>query len=327
MLKKAFLLIGTLVLTAGLSTAKAQRKEFVWGINGHPLTQRDYNDNLDQQIAALTDLGVKSYRFDVLLDADGKAKKEGAFLQLLARLKEKNIAPLPALMQSGLKDTAVSGVYYKGFRQGKNFGDKYGSLLSVVEINNEGDNKIRYRGDKNGKHMEYDTMKASRFINGIKGFIDGLKAAKPGILVTLSVSYTHFYYLQLLKEYNVNYDIIGCHWYSNMGDISHQKQPYADVLTAITTRFNKPIWITEFNYFRGTTRADLATQNDYITRNIMKLRQQGIIKGFFVYELFDQPALKQRYPDEACYGLLSKDAQGNYQKKDAYTGFKEAITK
>ncbi|WP_162996377.1 glycosyl hydrolase [Mucilaginibacter celer] len=304
----------------------AQSKNFVWGINGHPLTQRDYSNNIDQQISALTDLGVNSYRFDVLLDAEGNVKKESAFLQLLARLKARNIAALPALMQSGLKGTTATDNYNKGYSQGYNFGIKYGSLLSVIEVNNEVDNKIRYRGKRTGGFPEYDTIKASRFINAIKGFIDGVKAVKPGLLVTLSVSYTHFYYLKLLQDNHVNYDIIGCHWYSNMGDIAHQKQPFADVLTSITTRFNKPVWITEFNYFRGTTKVDFATQNDYITRNISKLSEKGIIKGFFVYELFDQPALKARYPDEGCYGIMYKDTAGNYQKKDAYNGFKQAVS-
>jgi hypothetical protein len=309
------------------SRVVAQGSNFVWGINGHPLTQQDYTNNLDQQVSALTDLGVSSYRVDVLLDANGSVKKEALFLQLLNDLKAKNIAVLPALMQSGFKDSTAKSTYDKGYYQGQNFGKKYGSFLSVVEVNNEVDNKIRYRGGREGKDLEYDTLKASRFINGIKGFIDGLKTVKPTLLVTLSVSYTHYYYLQLLKENNVKYDIIGCHWYSNMGDIAHQKEPYADVLTSITKRFNKPVWITEFNYFRGTTKADFATQNDYIKRNIVKLREQGIIKGFFVYELFDQPALKKRYPDEACYGLVFKDAFGTYQKKDAYNGLREVISK
>lgn len=328
---KACKVMRLVILLCFLSiTVKAQNNNapFVWGINGHPLTQRDYSNNLDEQISAITDLKLSSYRFDVLLDANGYAKKEPDFIKVLNSLKKNNISALPAVMQSGLKSNNADSVYQIAYQQGKNFGARYGDYFPVVEVNNEGDNKIRLHNTGGKvKQGSYDTVKAVKFIATIKGFIDGLKAVKPNIKITLSVSYIHYYYLELLKENNVNYDIIGCHWYSNMGDITNVKPTVGNVLSYISKRFNKAIWITEFNQFKGTTSVDFVRQNNYITQNIRKIIDQGIIKGFFIYELFDQSSLKKRYPEEACYGLIYKDSSGQYIKKDAYEGYKQFVGK
>jgi hypothetical protein len=314
-----------LLCTSFILSAQNTGNSFIWGVNGHPLTQADYKNNLNQQIDAIKDLKLSSYRFDVILNQDGYAKNEPAFLNLLNSLKQNDILPLPAIMQSGFGSGGPDLIYQKTFQQGENFGTRYGKYFSVVEVNNEGDNKIRIREPGNGNSGKYDKQKAQVFIAEIKGFIDGIKKVKPSIKITLSVSYTHYYYLQMLKDNNVNYDIIGCHWYSNMGDITNLKPPYGNVLYSISQRFNKPIWITELNRFKGADMADFARQNDYITKIIKKIIAQGIVKAIYIYELFDQSSLAQRYPLEAHYGIMYKDASGNYVQKDAYKGLKNIV--
>jgi len=299
--------------------------QFVWGINGHPLTQLAYYQNIDDQIDRLNDLKLKSYRFDVLLDSNGYAKKEQLFNQLLGKLKANRITALPVLMQSGLKGLDNNAVYQKSYKQGQNFAVRYVKYLSVVEVNNEADNKMMVPGDPSGtKKSDYNLEKSQRIIAAIKGFIDGLKSAKPAIKVTLSVSYIHYYYLQLLKDNNVNYDIIGCHWYSNMGPIGAAKPHGDDVLAEFKKRFNKPVWVTEFNHSKGTGKVDFAKQNQYITESIPDMVSRGVT-GLFIYELYDQPALKEKDANEAYYGLVFKDYSGKFVTKDAYRGYRQII--
>ena len=310
------------------TTAQTHAKnDFTWGINGHPLTKTDYNGNLTEQINTIKDLKLSSYRFDVLLDTKGYAKNESRFSSLLKILKKNAISPLPTVMQSGFKDMDISAIYDIAYKQGSNFASTYGEYLSVIEVGNEGDNKTILSAKVDGTNAShYNIVKARRLLTATKGFIDGLKSIKPEVRVTLSFSWIHFYYLQMLKEFNVNYDIIGYHWYSNMGDITNARS-YGNVLTLVSKRFNKPIWITEFNYFKGTTIVNFARQNQYITNSLQKILSQGIISGFFIYELYDQPALKRRYSTEACYGLIYKDSTGNYNKKEAYLGYKQLVEK
>jgi hypothetical protein len=331
MIFKIKLKLGLLIAVVMLSlTAAAQKstRNFVWGINGHPLTQQAYSNNLTDQIQSLNDLKVNSYRFDVLLDPQGYAKKEGQFIELLSRLKNNNIATLLVLMQSGLKGLDPEETYQTSYNQGKNFANKYGESISVVEISNEADNKILLPGNLTGlKAADYDMVKAQKVIAGIKGFIDGLKSVNPSIKVSISVSYLHFYYLQLLQDNDVNYDIIGCHWYSNMGDITNARAPVGNVLLRVSQQFKKPIWITEFNYGKGSLRVTYQKQKEYLYNTILQIMSQGIITGFFIYELYDQPELRQRYPLETSYGLIQKDSIGHMTEKDAYMGYKQAIQK
>lgn len=299
--------------------------KFTWGINGHPLTQSAYRNNLDEQIKYLTDLKLDSYRFDVLLGADGYPKNELAFNTLLKKLSASNISALPVLMQSGLKGLDDTAIYKASYTQGENFGRRYGKFLNIVEVNNEADNKMLLPGNLSGStEKDYDLKKSKKIISAIKGFIDGLKANSIKLKVTLSVSYIHYYYLQLLADNLVKYDIIGCHWYSDMGDIANAK-PFGDnVLTTITKRFKKPIWLTEFNHGKGTAKVGLDVQNSYIKSAIAKMLAQHIITGLFIYELFDQPNLALKYPNESSYGLISIGTNG-YNPKDAYWGFKQMI--
>ncbi|TFF39833.1 glycosyl hydrolase 53 family protein [Mucilaginibacter psychrotolerans] len=305
--------------------AQIPSNPIVWGINGHPLTQLAYYNNIDEQVSQLNDLKLKSYRFDVLLDSNGYAKKEQLFVQLLTKLKVNNIAALPVLMQSGLKGLDNESIYQKSYTQGQNFATRYGKYLSVLEVNNEADNKMMLPGDPSGKtRADYNIEKSQKIIGAIKGFIDGLKSKNQNVRVTLSVSYIHYYYLQLLKDNNVNYDIIGCHWYSNMGPIGAARPKGDDVLSEFKRRFNKPVWVTEVNYSKGTGKVSFARQSQYFAECIPDLISRGV-KAVFIYELYDQPALKNKDPNEACYGLVFRDDSGNYVTKDAYQGIKQII--
>jgi hypothetical protein len=324
---KFYIIITCLVLCFTVKAQKADTK-FFWGINGHPLTQSAYAKNWDDQFNRIKDLNLNSYRFDVLLNIDGTAKKDLLFNKLLTRLKNNNIMPLPVVSLSGLKGLDSTAIYQTTYNQGVNFAQRYGSFISVMEVNNEVDNKIMLPGDRPGlKASDYDPEKTTRILTGIKGFIDGVKKIEPSIKFTLSVSYIHFYYLQLLKNYNVNYDIIGCHWYSSMGDITNFKAPFGNIITTLTKRFNKPVWITEFNHSKGTTNASFAKQNEYISTTLSKVISQNLIGGIYVYELYDQPAIRKQYPFEACYGLIQTNSFGNVVEKDAYTGYKQVIQK
>ncbi|RYY37998.1 MAG: hypothetical protein EOP46_00560 [Sphingobacteriaceae bacterium] len=327
---KTFLISILAVLGFLAITSQPERpgKDFAWGINGHPLTKADYSTNWNEQVNTIKDLNLNSYRFDVLLESNGLAKNDYKFVALLKTLKQNRISPLPAVMQKGFKDIELKAIYPKAFEQGKLFAQKYGIYLSVIEVGNEGDYKTIKSAHVDGTRPEhYDLPKAQRLITATKGFIDGLKTVNPQLKVTLSFSWVHYYYLEMLEQNEVNYDIIGYHWYSNMGDITNVKKPFGNALQFVKQRYQKHIWITEFNCFNGTTKVDYARQDDYISKNLQKIIAQGIISGFFIYELYDQPALKQRYPTEAAYGLLHKDSSGEYREKQAYAGFKQLVEK
>lgn len=307
---------------------QADDQHFAWGVNGHPLTQEAYKySTMNEQIRILRDLGVNYYRIDVPINGEGKARNEPYFQELLRRLKSAGIKPMLAIFPSGVKsqDPDSASVYSEYFLLGRKFIKRYGSDLVVVEVGNEWDLKLMKKDPKNdgrkASHYQSDLIAKQMWL--LQGIIDGMKEEKPSLKVSMSLTWVHWYYLDILKQYRINYDIIGYHWYSNMGNITNVVAPYGDFLPKIAERYGKEVWITEFNTYRGNRRTSFAKQNEYVESSLADIIKHKVIKGFFIYELFDQPALS-RYPDEMSYGLLYlKD--GVYQKKPIYHTFKKFI--
>lgn len=323
------IIAGILILvTYSFQTVFAQTDRFVWGINGHPLTQYAYNIRTwDKQIAYLQDLQIQSYRIDMPLKEGGLARNYLA-IKLFNVLKAARIDPLPVVFPRENRNLQDSNTVYKHYREeGMRFARQYASYFDIMEVGNEWDLKIMKKGIivDGTKESHYNLNEAKYRMWLLKGFIDGVKSVKPVMKVSLSFTWVHWFYLELLKQYNVNYDIIGWHWYSNMGDITNVRKPYGNVLLHIKQKFKKNIWITEFNTWMGTTRSSLDSQKEYIQTSIKNLHEQGIVKGFFIYELFDQPNLAERYPKEARYGIIYRNDSG-YVQKPAYLSYKEAIT-
>ena len=182
LLKRTITCFCFLVLLS-LGIAKAQGS-FRWGINGHPLTQFDYKNTWEQQIAFLKDLKLNTYRIDVPLNPQGLPKNETAFQSILDKLNSNSITPFPVLIISGLSGLNADQVYTLCNSQGKAFGLKYGKNLPYLEVGNEEDNKIIVSGNGT-KADDYDADKASRVIAKLKGFIDGLKSVQPDVKVSL----------------------------------------------------------------------------------------------------------------------------------------------
>lgn len=326
---KKTLLLSILIYLPLLSVSfryPIQKEAFIWGINGHPISQKAYsNATWDDQIKYLKDLQVNYYRYDVLLNQEGYIKYESWATAFLGKLKSNNLHSLLVVKQVGFKDMNYEDSYKLSFEQGENFCKKYNKYLTVIEIGNEEDDDLILSSGYDGtKEYHYDLKKADKLMAQVKGFADGVKSVNPAIKISMSLGWVHFYYLELLKNYNINYDIIGYHWYSSMGDITNVKAPYGDILSKIKKKYKKEIWITEFNTYGGSFKAGPEKQDAYIKKSIAKILDQGIVNGLFFYELFDQPVL--RNPLEQHYGLISNSGtNASYSKKSAYHQYKKIV--
>lgn len=324
-----------IVTTFGLK-ASAQHEiilsgtAFQWGINGHPFTQHDYRQSTwKQQFLLLKDLGVNVYRIDMPLISNGLARNDRMVVDFFDGLADINVKPMPVVFPSekkGLKDSLDA--YETYFSQGKSFAERYGDWIEVMEVGNEWDVRAMNanRNVDGMRKSHYDKSLSREVMWILKGFIDGVKAVKPKMSISVSLIWTHLYYLDMLAYHGVDYDIIGYHWYSNMGNLFDVRPPYGDLLGKVKNKYKKEIWVTELNTKEGTRKIDEEEQEKYLRINLEQLLEQGIINGFFIYELFDQPALESKYPQEARYGLtFHKD--GIYKKKPAYSSFKALISR
>jgi len=311
---------------AKIETGK-DKEPFVFGVNGHPFTQHDYRSlTWAKQMDLLGKLGVDYYRVDVPLDGSGRVKNSVQFMQFLRLAEDTRVKLMPILkpIYENGKDSLT--VYRQNVELGRNYAKVYGKLFDVIEVGNELELHIMKRNGVDGtKSAHYDFEKSKQLMWRLRGFIDGLKSVNPRVKVSLSLGWTHTYYLEILKQYQVPYDIIGYHWYSNMGDITKPKVPYQNLLPEIYRKYEKTIWLTEFNSHEGTGKHSVDYQEQYIRQSLLNIKKQGIVSGFFIYELLDEPALRQ-LPHETRYGLAYKSASDtSYRLKPAFDSFRSLI--
>lgn len=325
--KKLFNSVLFLVLGFSVYGQGGAGKPFVWGINGHPITQQAYSKQTwKDQLSYLEDLKVNYYRIDVPLNNAGRPRNEQGLLAFLNQLKSIHVKPMLVFLPR--ENTTISdstSLYQFYHNQGAVLATHYRSFLEVIEVGNEWDVKlIKSRKLDGTKPGHYDLLKAKQKLILLKAFIDGMKSVIPTLNVSISLGWTHWYYLDLLQQFRVDYDIIGYHWYSDMGDITYARKPYGDFLPRIKKKYNKEIWITEFNTHAGTKKHSFDSQQAYIAKSLDRMLQHKAISGIFIYELFDQPALRVNYPDEPNYGLVFKEGN-QYRLKPAYNTFKEFV--
>ena len=137
----------------------------------------------------------------------------------------------------------------------------------------------------------------------MKALADGVRAGDPDARLSVNISYKHTYFMTLLLEEGMEWDISGVDWYSNMGDPS----PTIDHLLA----FPAPdIFVAEANTWEGSMKTSPDEQFSYLRDAMHWFRghPSGRVKGYMLYELLDEPLQEG---GEACFGLVTNDKEGN----------------
>ena len=305
------------------------------GINGHPLTQEAYLEaSLDSQVNLIKELNLNYYRIDLVIDEVGNLQNEVRFQELVRKAKNKNIEILPVLINSGWeKEIKQQNSYLLGQKIGAKFALTYKSNIEYYEIGNEDDSKLMSAKDDGSLTEHYDLTKLKKLINYYKGVIKGIKTEDKNAQIIISSSgWLHLGFFKLLEEANVNYDILGYHWYSDMGDLKNDRFNILDSLD----KFNKPIWFTEINRRNGSkegaytgntsfkeSESKEVAQSQWIKRYIEQLCTKSNVRAIFIYELFDEPAFDDskgfEAPHEAYFGLVNWEKRySQVQRKTAY---------
>lgn len=322
------------LLSARSAAPLSVAEGFIWGINGHPLTQEAYKGNIDLQLDLIQKMGMNYYRVDVSTDTNGVVVQQAMMEELLRKAAIRNIKLLPMVYLTGWqKSSNEADAYRRGHKIGFAFASVYSSHFHYYEMGNEEETKILKGGDGD-KTTDYNLQQFKLLAAFFKGMNEGIKAVDPTAQTIIDNSgWLHYGYFQLLREYNVPYDILGLHWYSDMGDLNNAKGR-GDILSVVSS-FQKPVWITEINRKHGSWNSDgTAAEEDqraWMDRYMLQLHQRTQIKAFFVYELLDEPAFadkgKAAYnPSESAYGVVSWTSRYSaYQLKPLFAAMQYRI--
>lgn len=315
------------VLYLFLNAAQAQTKKMIWGVCGHPLAQEAYMGNWDLQSNTISNLGVRYYRIDLITDKNGIVKND-QFLLLVKHFKKSRIELLPILMLN-YSDSMANTVtaYQAGYLQGSGFSRQYGMNFNYYEIGNEQDNSLILSANLDGNSVtNYNLKKGALVAAYMNGMIKGIKKYHPMAQTIINSAFVHFGFFDLLKKNKVKFDILGVHWYSDMGNLFN-KPGYGDLLDTLYKNNRKNIWITEFNWREGTKDAQNKSKaNKWVESNMKYIASNPHVKGFFIYELFDEPAFEKNTPGEAFYGLVRWiNKYNSTTNKEIYYAYKKEL--
>lgn len=299
------------LVSARAAAPLAVAEGFIWGINGHPLTQDSYKNNIDLQLDLIQKMAMNYYRVDISTDTNGVVTQQAIMQELLRKAEARNIKLLPMVYLTGWqKSSNEADAFRRGRKIGAAFTAAYSNYFHYYEMGNEEERKI-LKGGNGDKTTDYDLQQFKLLAAFFKGMHEGIKAADATAQTIIDNSgWLHYGYFQLLRDYGVPYDILGLHWYSDMGDLNNAKG-HGDILSVVCS-FQKPVWITEINRKHGSWNSDGSSaeedQRAWMDRYMLQLHQRTQIKAFFAYELLDEPAFadkgKPAYnPSESTYGV------------------------
>src|SRR5690625_2461866 len=82
------------------NNSKLLTKDIIWGINGHPVTSKDYmKTSIDDQFLMLQQHQLNYYRFDVRLDLDGNVTwYKDEFEELFSKSIDYDIHLMPVIL-------------------------------------------------------------------------------------------------------------------------------------------------------------------------------------------------------------------------------------
>lgn len=286
---------------------------FIWGINGHPLTQQAYNNSsgYQDQLNYLKQLNLTYYRVDMPQHADGTVVASANLTNLLTVLDANPAIKLLPVIGLSVDATSLatksnSQFYALGVAQGYQFAAQYGNRFKTLELGNELDNQsiitvpcydangVMKQCDVNGDVVtHYDPAKIARIANYLKGLKHGIDSTNQGIKTIVNAAgWLHYGFFKCLANHGVNYDILGYHFYSDFDTLAT-----AHILDTLAS-FNKDIWFTEFNarpaidvnrnVIVGTSDA---LQVTWTPAFMEKLYNDDRVKAAFVYELYNEKAL------------------------------------
>ena len=317
-----------LVVVWAAMTAVACGGEFHWGVNGHPGAQEGYRQvPIAAQLDLVVELGAKWYRCDWSEGAFRAAPS--AYDALVDEAARRGIRLLPVIFPdtSCRSERPLAESRAAAERFARALAARYRGRVSHWELDNELDNWAMVRkgekcpdgrvwqwGDPHGNnpnHFQEDRFQRARA--ELEGMHAGIKAADPAAKTIVDSCWIHHGFIQrLFVQDRVPIDILGWHWYSEMGDPANTSGGFN--LLAHLKGFGKPIWFTELNRRGGSLRGKHAEQAEYLLKLGRQLRASPGVEAMFVYELLDEPYFGPDNP-ESHYGLaeLLRGGDGLWQ--------------
>ena len=306
------------------------------GVNGHPMNQPPYNNtkgvSFDQQLTLVRDLGAKWYRFDVSTQPDF------ATVDLLIKAAQSHgVQLLPILfppVKRAQDDPATA--YRKSYDGASSFVNHYKNVFHVYELSNELDNFCLAGGDGD-KPSAYNPQKYELVKEMLRGLAEGVHAADPSAQRIIDFAgWLHTGFFERLENDRIPYEIVGVHWYQDMGEITCPGQAFPcparpqhfNVIQRLqSVTHGKPIWVTETSYrplARNSAEENVNRKLNYLPPTLQRYMNSPSRYPFEVvilYELLDEPHMTAASEQQTGLYTVTRQPDGRFvlgkQKPDS----------
>ncbi len=329
---------------AAALTGYGKPRPFEWGVNGHPMAQVGYRDvPIAAQLDLVAQLGARWYRCD--WSQEGFEKDLARHEELAREAAHRGLRILPVIFPSvgARSDADPAAIRKASFEFAKAVAAHFRGKVTHYELDNELDcvamihkgevdrNGAEWKwGDADGdKPEQFEEKRYAKVRAEMQGLSEGIRAGDPSartIVDTAGWLHTGLFE-RLVREDKVPFDILGWHWYSEMGDMTKVRGSI-DMIARLKA-YGKPTWITEIDRRDGSKGGKQQEHAEYLSSVARQMAVHPDIAAFFVYELLDEPYFGADNP-ESHYGLveLRQGAGGKWElgaKKAAFTALRDTL--
>jgi hypothetical protein len=309
----------------------ASAHHMIWGINGHPFLAYP-GVSFEEQLDHVADLGMTHYRVDL---GGGNDHKE--LRQLIDLAHDRGIIIVPILQPPlDLETMSADDIQRISFDYSKAIAEDFGADVPVFELGNEMENFAIIQpcemqddgspypcdwGPAGGEDvLHYYGPRWKKVSAALKGMSEGVAAGAPDARRAIGTAgWGHTGAFDRMASDGIAWDITVWHTYSLENEASFE----------ILAKWDKPIWITEFNNPKGSETSE-AAQAEGIAVQMEDFEAKAKtyrIEAAFVYELLDQTYWAPDY--ESVFGLIRLEKDGDRWKtagpKEAYGVVRELV--
>lgn len=324
-------------VTTTVNTPK--KSTFVWGVTTRAFALGKFTDKQWQtQVKLARNLGVEYLRISWEPEGwyNSKLDPSGLNQALITEIEKQDMEPYLIFGENG-KMTASETPYQDGYDLAYKIGSLNKGKVDYYQLGNEISSEPLKGGEFPGDvESQYDLEKYAKIRDYLKGAIAGLDKADPAAKTVVVGQWTQTAFFDMLQKDEVDYDVIGWDWFSDMGLMKDVKISDGTALTSKLQSFNKPIMLVEVGQRPDGDKTkgfvmDEDKQLKFISDMAEWAQGAGFIKGFFAFELTDLVNYGPGgYADR--YGLVgvSKNTAGKIRiigTRKAYDAFAAIVNK
>jgi hypothetical protein len=281
--------------------------EVLWGVNGHPITAYP-GIPVERQLDYVKDLGLKSYRVNVVSEADADILAE---IVDAGKVRGIDILPVITPQAADLGKDSAEDLYAKSRKLAVALGTRFRDDIRVWELGNEMENHAIIQpcenrddgskypcewGPAGGKGtLDYYGPRWVKVSAVLKGLSDGMTEVDPTIRKAVGTAgWGHTGAFARMKQDGIDWDISVWHMYGEDPEWAFRE----------IAAYGKPIWVTEFNNPHGSQRSE-RQQAEGIKHTMLRLRELNEkyrVEAAHVYELLDETYWEPSF--EAYMGLV-----------------------